>query len=77
MKAILKFDLPDDQESFNACVKAGDMALVLWELCYNVRKEMERELYQEITAEEMLEKVMTRFYDLMDSHGINIDELTS
>jgi hypothetical protein len=77
MKAILKFDLPDDQESFNACVKAGDMALVLCEMYYNVRREMERELDQEITAEEMLEKVMARFYELMDHHGIIIDELTS
>lgn len=77
MKAILKFNLPEDQESFNACVKAKDMALVLWYMYYNVRKEVESDTDKGITAAEMLEVVMSRFYDLMDSHGIDIDELTS
>lgn len=37
MKATLEFDLEDydDRMRHLACVKAGDMALALWDMLYN------------------------------------------
>jgi hypothetical protein len=40
MKAILEFDLndADDQMAHLRCVKATELALVLWEFYYNTKK---------------------------------------
>ena len=41
-KAILKFDLtdPDDRMEHKRAMQSLDMALALWQIMYNSRKEM-------------------------------------
>jgi hypothetical protein len=67
VKAILEFNLPEDTKEHMRCVKSLDMAFVLFHLTHNFWKK-----YEEL---EGIDKVAEDFYDLLDAHGINIDEL--
>ena len=73
MKAVLEFDLnePDDVTAHKRCVKSLDMALVLWELVYNTRRELESA--PETT--DYIELIYEKISDLCDEHHICIDEL--
>ena len=39
-KAILKFDLPEEQAEFTAASQAGDMRLILWALDEYLRQQI-------------------------------------
>jgi hypothetical protein len=39
-KAILKFDLPEEQAEFTAATQAGDVRLVLWALDEYLRQQI-------------------------------------
>jgi DNA polymerase I-like protein with 3'-5' exonuclease and polymerase domains len=80
MKAILEFSLPEDQKDFNAAVKAQDMAMVLWDINYNLRKEVERQLdtldETLVTPYQAIDIVFTKIYERLERRGILVDELT-
>lgn len=83
MKAKLIFKLPDDRKSFNAAAKADSMAMVLWEIVYNVRKGIEREYeamspegYDDLGAMDGADLFAERIGDVLAEHGIDIDDLT-
>ena len=67
MKASLIFDLDDseDRMAHLRCVKSTDMANVLFEVVYNLRKRCENDD----------KNVFDAIYELMEDYGINIDEL--
>jgi hypothetical protein len=74
-KAILKFDLtdPDDKMDHFRCIKALDMACVLFEIRYNLRRNAERAAESsEISATDF---IFDQIDGLFDGHNINIDEL--
>ena len=81
MKAKLIFDLTDsdDRMEHGCCVKAGDMALVLWNLVYNSKKELERRIdgNDKLSAYDTLDMVFEKINNLLEEHGIIIDELTN
>ena len=77
MKATLKFDLdnPDDKMEHMRCVKATDMALMLWDIKQKIRSKLkysndlsEDELYQ-------WEVMQDEFYSIAADYGINLDLL--
>ena len=77
MEAILKFNLdnPDDKIDHMRCVKATDMALMLWDIKQKIRSKLkysndlsEDELYQ-------WEVMQDEFYSIADDYGINLDLL--
>ena len=43
MKAILEFNLPEDQEQFNVAVKAMDWALLAWDIDQFIRNKIKFE----------------------------------
>ena len=43
MKAILEFDLPEDQEKFDTANKGMDWALVVWDIDQLLRKKLKYE----------------------------------
>lgn len=79
MKAILEFDLndPDDIRSHMRCVKSQDMAFVLWELQYNLKKRCENILEQkeEMDRFDALELIFEELMELYNHHNISIDDL--
>ena len=82
-KAILEFDLSDhdDVMDHKRCVKALDMALVLWEFYHNSKKSLEYQIEEcikidkEYSRFDVLDLVFERFQELLDEHDINIDNL--
>jgi len=82
MKAILEFDLDeiDDRRAHLRAVKSLDMALVIWELLRNSRKELEWTIENETEGDYAqkeigLSMVYDKFEELLEHYGINIDEL--
>ena len=82
MKATFEFDMnePDDLMEHRRMTNALDMALVLWEIKHNAQKKIHDSLdYTEEdkpkTAHETAELVFNMIYELMENHGINIDNL--
>jgi hypothetical protein len=77
MKAKLEFDLDDfdDRMAHMRCVKATDMASILFEMSTNARKRITMgydgtdEFYRGVDA------VFNKLYKLMEEHNINVDEL--
>ena len=77
MKAKLEFDLdnPDDKMAHMRCVKATDMALMLWDIKQKIRSKLK---YSEDLSEDELhqwEVMQDEFYSIADDCGINLDEL--
>jgi hypothetical protein len=77
MEAILKFNLdnPDDKIAHMRCVKATDMALMLWDIKQNIRSKLK---YDEKLSEAELhqwEVMQDEFYSIADDYGINLDLL--
>jgi hypothetical protein len=79
MKAILEFNLPEDNTEYLATVKAMDMANFIFELVYNTKKGLINQLNDSITSEfkqEGIEIVFEKIDELLMYHNISIDELT-
>lgn len=80
MKAKLIFDLenPDDIISHSRCVKALDMASVLFEITTNLKKKCEyvcENMSDDCDQFDGVELVFSEIYRLLDENNINIDEL--
>jgi len=75
MKAILKFDLSDPEERTEhlRCVKSLDMACVLFEIQKNLKRH--GALKGLDYEDEIYDYVLRSINDLMDQHGLDIDEL--
>lgn len=75
MKAILEFNLPEDQEEYNTITKANGMFSVIWELKQNLRSMVKHGYVdnREMTSEEhkIAEKIYDDLHDLISNHDIN------
>jgi hypothetical protein len=80
-KAILEYNLTDsdDKIEFERATKSLDMALALWEFGYNTKKNLERELDADDDSKQkeydLLDKVYEKFWEILNEHNINIDNL--
>ncbi len=77
-KAILEYDLndPDDTMAHMRAVKSLDMALVLWEMAYNVKKRIQSQAeIEKLDSYDAIEKVFEKFWEEMNERGINLDDL--
>ena len=74
MKAILEFNLPEDQPEFNTAIKGSDWKHVCWEMEQYLRKEIK---YNDSLSEEQLkvyEGVREEFYGFMDENNVDLYE---
>ena len=73
MKAILEFDLPEDQESFDAANRGMDWALVAWDIDQLLRKKLK---YEEHTrdARKILEDLRKTLNGMLIDKGLNYPE---
>lgn len=77
-KAILEYDLndPDDQMAHLRAVKSLDMALVLWEMAYNVKKRIQSQAETEnLDAYDAVDRVFEKLWEELNEHGIKLDDL--
>jgi len=73
MKAILEFDLPDDQDQFNVASRAMNWALVVWALDGYLRDRIKYTELPEIVLD-ALEDVRDHLFDLMSDYGVTFDD---
>ena len=69
MKAILKYNLPEEEKDFNMVCKAGDMASALWDIEQYLRSVDKHETGDDI------EKIRSGFYTILTQYDINLDNL--
>lgn len=81
MKATLKFDLsePDERIAHLRCIKANDMAIVLFEIANNLKRRVERNIKPNDIAEPIVDEVLTLVFeeivDLIEEQSIDLEEL--
>jgi hypothetical protein len=73
MKAKLEFDLDDfdDKMAHNRCVKATDMALVLWEIMTNSYRGLTNGYDEDDSYHKGVDAVYEKLRELMEEHDIN------
>ena len=78
MRAILEFNLPDDQMEFNRANQSLDMACALFDIL-QLRKAMERRFESiDNTNNDVfdgIEAMAKGIYDILESHRVNVDNL--
>lgn len=73
MKAILEYDLPEDQSNFNLAVKSWELWHVLWELD-NFLRSNTKYAPDDMSSDEFkaYEKVREEFYRIMNDNGVSL-----
>lgn len=82
MRATIEFNLSDPDQAMEhyRCIKATDLALVLWELASS-RKGIERIIDaardedKNIDAYDGADLVYEKLYKLMEEHGVFLDKI--
>ena len=73
MKAILEFNLPEEQAEHYCAIKGADMLNVLWELRAELRAMLK---YGELPDEqyEIVEKIQGFLIDSLNENDVNLDK---
>jgi len=74
MKAILEFNLPEDQPEFNHAIKGGDWKHVCWEMDQYLRKELKYSDDKSFEELNLLQKVREEFNRLMIESNLDLYE---
>lgn len=75
MKAKLIFNLPEEAIEFETCSKASDLAFILWELSYNVKRSLIKHTDVSEEYANGVNAVYDKLYELLDEYSINLDNL--
>lgn len=76
MKAILEFNLPEDQPEFNNAIKGGDWKHVCWEMDQYLRRNVK--YAPDDTNEEALQALKNArefFNNLMVDNNVDLNEV--
>ena len=71
MKAVLKFDLPDEQHQFDLATNATGMALALWDITQKLR---EFEKYGN-PIDHNIGKIRETVADILYENNVNLEHL--
>jgi len=75
MKAILEFNLPEDQPEFNNAIKGGGWKHVCWEMDQYLRKELKYNDDRSFEELNLLQKVRDEFYGFMSENNVDLYEV--
>jgi hypothetical protein len=71
-KAILEFNLPEEQTEYDAVLQAQRVKSFLWDFSQQLRSW--RKYHNDFTdASDALEKIREEFYRLLNEHNVEID----
>lgn len=76
--AKLEFDLNDSDDimAHLRAVKSTDMAMVLWNMAHNTKKSIYSQIeFNKLDPYDAVDKVFEKFWEDMNEHGINLDDL--
>jgi len=68
MKAILEFNLPEDEEQFNTASKGMDWALVVWDIDQHLRKKLKYGV--PIPSVHLLEELRETLNEMLTDRGL-------
>lgn len=71
MKAIIEFNLPEDQSEYELCNKAQDMSYALHELRQHLRNKVKYET-DDPNKWEAYDEIYQEFYNIMNKHNIQL-----
>lgn len=73
MKAILEFNLPEEQAEHYCAIKGADMLNVLFQLRIKLRGMLK---YDELTNEqyEIVENIQEYLIDILNENDVNLDK---
>lgn len=72
MKAILEYNLPDDQHEYDIAIQANRTQSFLWDFSQQLRSW--RKYHHGFKdADDALDKIREEFYRLLNQHNVNID----
>ena len=73
MKAILEFNMPEDQVEFDFAVQGSKMYSALWDISQELRTLWK---YEELNDEEfkIVERIRDKFYEILDENQIKLDK---
>ena len=74
MKAILEFNLPEDQPEFNNAIKGGDWKHVCWQIDQYLRKEIKYNDDNSDYKTKVLEEVRDELYGFMNENNVDLYE---
>ena len=72
MKAILEFNLPEDQPEFNTAIKGSDWKHVCWEMDQLLRKHLKYDDDLKEDEVKMLQYVRDEFWKFMNENNVDI-----
>ena len=78
MKAILEFNLPEDQDDFELATKGGKWYSIVWEMDQWLRtqyKYMPDEEYSEDRYNAYVE-AREKLFELMKENGVNLEDVS-
>ena len=79
MKAILKFNLPEEKEDYFAAIHGMDWALVVWnieQLLRDIRKCRTNNSDLNEMGESQIDALFDKLREIMDDHGVNLDMIS-
>jgi hypothetical protein len=72
MKAILEFNLPEDQHEYDVVLQAQKTHSFLWDFSQQLRSW--RKYHHDFKdANDALDRIRDEFYKLLNEHEVNID----
>lgn len=72
MKAILEFNLPEDQHEYDLAVQSQRLHSFLWDFSQQLRSWYK--YHNDFKdSNDALDKIREEFYNLLNQHNINID----
>ena len=70
MKAKLEFNLPEDEEQFNAASKAMDWALLVWDIDQQCRDWIKYDNHNFESVEDIIQGIRVMIQEIMDEKGV-------
>ena len=76
MKAILEFDLPEDEELFQAADKGMDWSILAWDIEQYIRNRLkyQSEKLETSSAKEELEFLRNQLHEKMEENGLQFPQ---
>jgi hypothetical protein len=77
-QATLKYDLndPDDFLAHLRAIKSLDMALAIWNIVHNTKKNLHRTIGEtDLSPDDVIDEVYKKIYEILDDHNIDSEEL--
>jgi len=74
MKAVLKFNLPEDQAEFDFATQGGNMYAALWDISQELRSMWKYQQYKTEEEYAIVETIRDKFHEILSEHNINLDK---